>query len=411
MKRQKVNLLDMKLLRQLILSTVITLLFMAALPAVAQPSKVTTAWNHLRYQEYDKARDAINEAIKNEKTMNDAKTWLYRAQAYRGIAESDALSKTEPDAAMEAFRSLKKAGDLDKDKEYADQLQAEFFALSFDLYNAASSAYNAGESDKASYGKAYERFMAFSEAESMMGETLKTKLHETLKENKIDPMKVQQLIGSSAQLSGNMEKALEYYNNLVNSGFNDAGVYVALAALHKQKGDTAAALSVLDKGMAVATEKRDVINSKLDILVRQKKNQEVISLGNEAIKLDPENVNIYIAMGNAYYEMQKPKEAEEFYAKALAKDPDGFNTNFSLGIALYEQGRIKYNASLDEKSATKAKVLEDEYTNLFTKAIPYMEKAHTKEPADKEVMQILAELYSKTGDYAKAKEYSDKAKK
>lgn len=381
-----------------------------AVPVFAQPAKVTTAWNHLRYQEYEKARDAINEAVKNEKTMNEAKTWFYRAQAYRGIAESEELSKKDPNAAIEAFKSLKKVTELDADKEFADQVQAEYYALSIPLYNSASNAYNAGESDKSQYGKAYETFMAYQEAESLMGEKYKQALHNMLKENNVDPMNVQQLIGSAAQLSGNMEKAIQYYQDLVDKGFNASGVYVALAGLHREKGDTATALAILEKGMTAADDKKDIVNSKLDILVKQHKHQEVIDLGKQALTLDPENVNIYIAMGNAYYEMQMPVEAENLFAQALAKAPEDFNTNFSLGMALFEQGRLKYNASLEEKSATKATKLEEEYTAAFTKAIPYMEKAHSKKSDDKEVIQILAELYGKTGNYAKAKEYSDKLK-
>jgi tetratricopeptide (TPR) repeat protein len=407
----------MRALRQLILTGGTAAMLMVAQPLMAQSAKVTSAWNYLRYKEYEKARDAINEAILNEKTMNDAKTWLYRGQAYRGIAEDEKLAAKNPDAVMTAFESLKKAQQLDGTaKEHTDELQLEFFILAFDLYNAGSNAYNEGEADAKNYGKAYNDFMAYQESLDLMGAEYRKKLETQLKENQIDPKTVQHLIGSSAQLSGNTEKALEYYSKLVESGYTEPGVYVALSGLYRDtKKDTAQALAILDKGLAIVKDKRDLLNSKLDIFIKQKKYQDVINLGKEVLtqKQDTATLtNIYIGMGNAYYEMKMPKEAEDVYAKALALDPEGFNSNFSIGIALYEQGRVKYNASLDEKSEAKAKKLEDEYTALFSKAIPYLEKAQAKNPDanDKEIYGILAELYSKTGDYTKAKEYSDKAK-
>jgi tetratricopeptide (TPR) repeat protein len=344
--------------------------------------------------------------------MNDAKTWLYRGQVYRALAEDEKLSAKYPDAAMTAFNSLKKATQLDNDKAQNSALQIEYLSLAFDLYNYASTAYNNGsDGNKAEYTKAYDAFMAFQESQTLMGDEYRKKLEESLVENKIDPKKVQHLIGSSAQLSGNTDKAIEYYTQLVNSGYNEAGVYVALANLYRTKGDTAQAIAVLDKGLGVVTDKKDIINSKLDTYVRQQRYDDVISLGKEAMVTDPENIDIYIAMGNAYFEKQMPKEAEDLYSKAIAKDPNSFNTNFSLGIALYEQGRLKYNESLDANGA-KATKLEDEYTALFTKAIPYLEKAQSlnKDANDKQIYQMLAEAYAKVGDMVKAKEYRDKSK-
>jgi Tfp pilus assembly protein PilF len=416
-KKQKVNTIDMRVLRQFTLTAGIAAATMLAQPLMAQSSQVTSAWNYLRYNEYTKARDAINKAIVNEKTMNDAKTWLYRGKAYKGIAEDEKLAQAEPDAVLEAYRSFKKAVDLDAEKSYDNDLKVELFALSFDLYNYGSDAYNQGEKDSTKYAKAYEAFMAFSEAENLMGEKYRGMLHQQLKDNKIDPLSVQQLIGSSAQLSGNSAKAIEYYTKLADAGYKAPGVYVALASLYRAKKDTAAALSILDKGLTVADEKRDLLNGKLDIYNKKKDYDKVIETGKLAIDAAPDdkqNVVVYLAMGNAYYGKQMPKEAEELYAKALAADPEGFDANYSVGIALYEQGRVKYLASLDEKSDAKAKKLVEEYTALFTKAIPYLEKSLSisvdDERTKRQAIEIVAEMYSQIGNYAKAKEYRDKLK-
>jgi tetratricopeptide (TPR) repeat protein len=86
--------------------------------AYAQPSKVVSTYNYLRYGEFKKAKEAIDLACSHEKTMNDAKTWWYAGQAYQGIVikcmfNSEAEYCTlSPDGAEIAKENYKKALNL-----------------------------------------------------------------------------------------------------------------------------------------------------------------------------------------------------------------------------------------------------------------------------------------------------------
>ena len=51
----------------------------------AQKAKVVSAYNYLNHNQLDKAKEAIDAAITNEKTMADAKTWFYRGNVYLQI--------------------------------------------------------------------------------------------------------------------------------------------------------------------------------------------------------------------------------------------------------------------------------------------------------------------------------------
>ncbi|MGB4928616.1 MAG: hypothetical protein WBP43_01485, partial [Chitinophagales bacterium] len=75
----------------------------------AQNSKVTTAANARYAGEYDKAKQAIDEAILNEKTSVQAKTWVIRGDIHNDIAK-DTTGKysniANPlDAAFESFKT------------------------------------------------------------------------------------------------------------------------------------------------------------------------------------------------------------------------------------------------------------------------------------------------------------------
>ena len=82
----------------------------------AQNFERTSAYNYNRDGKLDKAKESIDKAVKHEKTMNDAKTWLYRGMIYYNIAQSplDAYKNLDPNAALEAYKAFKKAKELDE---------------------------------------------------------------------------------------------------------------------------------------------------------------------------------------------------------------------------------------------------------------------------------------------------------
>lgn len=142
------------------------------------------------------------------------------------------------------------------------------------------------------------------------------------------------------------------------------------------------------------------------------KTKEAIELGKEAISADPQNASIYLAMGNIYdYKLDMPNEAQDMYNKAIAVNPNDFNINYSLGASFFNQGATVYNQSLNEKDMNKATKLENQAKEIWKKSIPYMEKAHALKPEDKDVINVLAEVYAKLGDFQKSNEYRAKLKK
>ena len=56
----------------------------------AQNNKVVSAYNYMKYDdELDKAKEAIDLAIKHEQTKGKAKTWMYRGHVYSKLADSE----------------------------------------------------------------------------------------------------------------------------------------------------------------------------------------------------------------------------------------------------------------------------------------------------------------------------------
>ncbi|MGZ5242501.1 MAG: tetratricopeptide repeat protein [Bacteroidia bacterium] len=392
-------------MKKIAIYSVLAVSLLAAEPALAQKSKVTTAIISMRNGDLVKAKEAINEAANNEATKGDPKTWLYRGQIYRSIYENPKLRETEPNALQEAHTSIMKGVELDVANKNSD-LKSELRDLALVYYDEGSAAYNAKN-----YENAYKNFDIYLTSLNKLDAGNRKKIEDLLKANKINPLSAKLYTAYSAQQINNNEKAISYYNELVNDKFDDVLVYMSLADLHKAAGDTAAAIAILDKGMGNVTDKKSLLIDKLNIYIARGQTKEALKLGQDALTLDPKNISLYIAMGNIYDNLKMGKEAEELYNKALALDPESFSTNYSLGMSFFNQGADKYNESIKEKNAKKSEDQLNAAKERFRKAIPYLEKAHGQKPAEKDVIQVLAEIYAKLDDFDKSKTYRDKLKK
>ena len=101
--------------------TILTvLIMMISIVMIGQTNERTSAFNYQRYGKLDLAKAAIDEAVQDEKTIMDAKTWFYRGNIYYDIAVStDAnFQKLDPDPFGVAYESYMKAKELDTKGEF-----------------------------------------------------------------------------------------------------------------------------------------------------------------------------------------------------------------------------------------------------------------------------------------------------
>ncbi len=123
-------------------------LVLAAATTFAQSAKRVSAYNYMSDGEFLKAKEPIDEAITDEKTGIDDKTWRYRGQIYTGLAQNDYEGIDKADAIKTAIESFEKAMELDvknkwKQENLTGLAQAQNLAV-----NMGIAAYNASEFEK-----------------------------------------------------------------------------------------------------------------------------------------------------------------------------------------------------------------------------------------------------------------------
>jgi Flp pilus assembly protein TadD len=421
--------------------------------AYAQPAKVVSAYNYLRYYDQNKksqdlidAQKNIDEAIGHEKSMNEAKTWYYRGNVYFAISNSKApeFADQKASASETALKSYMKALVLnfkdpelqkldleknptdvmkfftalnDKSTKYVDQMwTADIIGQKFPYM--ANTFLNLGVESftkTKDYQKAMENFEAAVGVSALTG--------------KVDTMSMY-YTAMAAEKAGNKDKAIQLYDALTQMKYQGEGdgprIYLALSQLHKEKGDKEKSLKVLQAGRKAYPDDKNLILEELNYYLAAGKLTEALDNLNLAVSKDPNNHTLHFALGTIYDNLANPEKdkkqpteaeykdyiskSEQSYKKAIEIKPDYFDAIYNLGALYFNQG-VKINDAAqtiadNAKYAAEVKKADEK----FNLALPYLEKALEIQPNDKNTLLSLKQLYARTGQTDKYKQVNDKLK-
>lgn len=369
---------------------ILILLFVAASTAMmAQSSKVVSAYNYFKSQEYGKAAEYIDQAIENEKTMIQEKTWRYRGDIYKQIAISNEDFGIDKGAAAEtALISYEKALELDKKKRYADLSSTGSSQSRNLIVNMGIEAYN--EQD---YAKAQKLFSTGADAAVRMGF--------------MDTLAVYNA-GLAAEQGKDYENAIKYYQQAADAGYLGPKMYLYMANLHQQNEDNEAYLAVVRAGREKYPEDGDLIVYELNYYLRNGQFEEAENNLKLAIEKEPENKQLHFSLGVVYDNLGDNDKAVAAYESAIAIDPNYFDAVYNLGALYFNTGVEMNNAANEIQDNAAYNKAREEAKQVFLQAQPHLEKAHELDPEDMGAIKSLSQLYALIGDNEKYKEMKAK---
>ncbi|MFI5219962.1 MAG: tetratricopeptide repeat protein [Bacteroidia bacterium] len=345
----------------------------------AQKTKVQTAWNFLKYDQLDKAKEAIDDASVNEQSINMEKTWYYRGLIYQRIFKHEKYANLDPQPLQKAYEYYQKSLELNPRSEFVDSIKLFKTIIVNNLSNAGIEQYNAKN-----YSAALESF------ESVL---------------KMIPSDTATILNAaySAEKSGNKEKAKKYYQSLIDMNYADAKIYVFLSNILKAEGDTAKALTIIQNGRKLFPEDKNLAIEELNFYLYSGKSREAIEPLNQAIAKDGGNANLFFARGSIFDKLNETDKAKADYNKAIELKPDYFDAYYNMGAMFFNQGaELANKANAIPPGKTKeydeAKKKAD---NKFKESQPFLEKALELNPTDRSTLLSLKQLYARLGDTVK----------
>jgi len=343
----------------------------------------------LRYDDLDKAKQAIDQAATNESSSGMSKTWYYRGSIYHAIYETKKpeFNALKPGSLEEAYRSYEKTLELDKGKEYKDDLDKRMAVLSSQFLNEGVDKYKDNK---------------YTEAMSMF----ETSVNISKKYlNKTDTLAIYNA-ALAADKGNNNEKAKEFYRLCTDLNYNGAKTFSLLSKIYMADKDTANALVTLQSGRQKHPADANLLLDELNIYLMSGRDKDAIGMIDQAIALDPTNANLYSVKGNINDKMGNLEVAIASYKKAIELKADYFDANYNLGALIFNQGVElvdKANKLPPSKQAEFDK-LKTQFDAKFGEAKPYFEKAYQINPKDVATIQSLKQLYLRLGDMPKAEE-------
>jgi tetratricopeptide (TPR) repeat protein len=348
--------------------------------AMSQKGKVTSALGYIDQGNLDKAKEAIDQALLDDGTMNWPNTYFAKGKLCQATFKSDNPKFKEfyKDPLGESYASFEKAMELDpkggvKKKIITNMIYTD---LAMDFFNQGSMQFEA--KDFAGALKSFETQIVIAEGDKYIG-GIDTGMYYNA--------------GLAAINSGNHNAAIKFFEKCAEMKYLGITPYYQIYESYLGLGDTVKAESVLKSLPTIFPDDKTITLQLIDLYIKSNKPEEAQKYIKVAKESDPTNSTLYFAAGIMYLNSSNYDPAIEELTKSIELNPDVYDAQYGLGAAYINKASdmfVKANEIMDVKKYSDA---IDEANAVYAKALPYMEKAHELNPEDVYAMRSLQELY------------------
>jgi tetratricopeptide (TPR) repeat protein len=368
---------------------------MLVMMVTAQTNKRTSAYNYHRYGKLDLAKEAIDEAAQNEKTIMDAKTWFYRGNIYYDIAMTtdENYRKLDPDPLKVALQSYQKASELDDKGEFKEDISRFTAAIGEGYYNQGVIYYN--QEDFKNAALSFEQSFNVGK---MVGRVDTTALYNAA---------VAAILGQENQL------AKQYYQQVIQLDYQKPDIYASLADIYKAEGDTAMAVKTVERGRELFPDDFNLLIAETNIFLSSNEKEKAMKDLELALQIDKTNPSIFFAVGTIYDQLGNIEQAVDAYEKAIELNPAYFEANYNLGALYVNQAAdiLDKANDLPLDAVKEYDIQKGKADEMLHKSIPYLEKSLELMPDDVNTMVSLKEIYTRLGMTEKLKVIDEKLHK
>ena len=366
----------------------------------AQKNTPTRAYNLCAENNYEAAKECIDQCILDEKYNTKASTWLYKANidnmlasmVYSAKQNDDKYVIKHPNTSVEAFDAYKKARSINKNvegfemKSPSDGLPIIYPLLFIQGVNELVT--NQFETAKNTLEKAVESY----EMQTPPQYPLEGKLYY--------------YYAYALEMNKDMTNAEKYYQKALADGSKDMNVFIRLIESYKRDNRKTDVLALIEQAKKNDANNVNILVAEAEYYFWTGDNER----GRQLLKNLPATLNetpdALINAANLYIKDNQYGEAEKLLRKAYANNPSALIAH-NLGVCCSNIGEDKYmeankldvNGKKSEGEAVKREA--DQY---MLDAAEYFEKASKEEINDISVLYKLKEIYLRLGKEGKVQE-------
>ena len=348
--------------------------------AMPQKGKVTSALGYIDQGNLDKAKEAIDQALLDEGTVNWPNTYFAKGKLCQASFKSDnpKYKAFYTDPLGESFAAYEKAMELDakgniKKKIITNMIYSD---LAMDFFNQGSVQFEA--KDYAGALKSFESQIKIAEGDKYIG-AIDTGMYYNA--------------GLAAINSGNHNEAIKLFEKCAEMKYLGITPYYQIYESYLGLGDTVKAESVLKSLPTIFPDDKTITLQLIDLYIKSNKPEEALKYIKVAKEADPANSTLYFAAGIMYLNSSQYDSAIVELTKSIELKPDVYDAQYGLGAAYINKASdmfVKANEIMDVKKYSAA---IDDANAVYANALPYMEKANELNTEDVYAMRSLQELY------------------
>ena len=293
------------------------------------------------FKELENAKKFIDNAYKTKRDSSSTKNNVLRAMIYSSLSYADSTRKIKGDkdhidVTLDAVGRIreKERSNYDNELNFVNQNLIAAY-----IYRANK------EIEKKEFEKAYNSFLEVERRGSQSEDVLRN------------------LAYLSTQ-AGKTTEAIGYYKKLVHTSQVEPIMYVSLAKLYKAGGDNQEYLSTLQKARELYPSDKTILFLLIEAFSENKSYQAITPIIAEAIKYEPENIELYYLAGFANENSGNISEAKNYYNKILDLDDNNYDANLALGL-------IHLNEFLKDKNNLEAQYSAQDYLLKANGIKPY----------------------------------------
>ena len=189
-----------------------------------------------------------------------------------------------------------------------------------------------------------------------------------------------------------------------------------IALIYNQMGETDKALNAINEARLENPNDLDLIINEANVYFQMGNMEKFKSLLEDATKLDPDNAELQYNLGYLSAEIKDYKTATAYYERAIEINPDYVDAYINLAVMILTP-EVEINNEMNELISCNRSSCYDRYDELklekkklYSKAIPYIEKALQIDSSNIQVLNKMSQMLSALDRVDEAKKYRERAK-
>ncbi len=360
--------------------TFVLLALIISAAAVAQKGKISAAENFIREGAFDKAKEAIEAAVENPKSMGLAKTYYVKGKLCQQAFDSGdpKYMSLYPDQLMEAYKNFQKAVELDPKIRNLVIRENAYVMLGNSLLNDAITKFN--DKDFKGAMTSFERSVLVSSSDLYVG------MVDTL------------IIFNAGLAAYNAEmypEAIAHFRTCTESGTESTKPYIFMSDSYMKLHDTLNAEKVLMEGYKAYPDTLDIILQATQFYLDSDNSNKAFEFVHKAIEMEPDNYILYLVEGSLYLKLEEYNKAIDVLKVSLEKNPEQFESNYNIGLAYVSIANKMLNDANMIMDNREYEIARDKAFDEMRKALPYFLAAEKANPKSDVTLEFLREIYLK----------------